>query len=687
MDSKSGATDSVLDSPEQQQIFNMMSLSQRGRMDEQRCTLSPARTAKIKATPTGSNCEEFSHTQDSKQGQSLNDLKVSLPGLNYQKPISDNHHGSAPHISVTESTPDLNRKLVSPANQLQSESPDDQLNFMNMISNGQRGRMDDQSCSLDPSKSAPCTPKPTDRKLAADPEMFFKLLSNTQSKRLDDQRATLPSLPGPQKENATSTAGGDSSYLCYMVSKVQVLSAAEQEDFFSLMSNSRRGRMDEQRCVLGVSPQSTPKHKPSQSTLPKDPDSEKFFTLLSNTQDRRLDDQRASLLPLPGIQNGGGTSASGAAGMDTNHLCYMVSKVQGSRMDEQRCSAPQILQNLGSPSAQHKEHPNSDNRAKTDQHQQEASPAEQDKFLKMMSHAQRGRMDEQRCSLQPSRSTPATPTHNGSALKNVPTGADADAFFKIISSSQGRRLDNQRVSLPTLPGISGKSERKENTKARPPACPPLIIVAESTPTTPRKDHSRRTSQPQMANAAYGSPRAFPKSASFTPETEYLKNLNSPGQVTVRVSMNFTPQQGQENAEPLTFPEVFLTLGAPGDNFVIPLSPGPGRPLSLNLNLVPKDYVKSGHRSPSRASPRKARSRPSSPNPGATSKAHPVWQCERGELVTFPISPDEDCFSLIEKIHTAHLQKGMAQGGQKCKGDPGKGQGVGKRDRKDGGNKQ
>ncbi|KAF0032832.1 hypothetical protein F2P81_015122 [Scophthalmus maximus] len=638
MDSKSGATDSVLDSPEQQQIFNMMSLSQRGRMDEQRCTLSPARTAKIKATPTGSNCEEFSHTQDSKQGQSLNDLKVSLPGLNYQKPISDNHHGSAPHISVTESTPDLNRKLVSPANQLQSESPDEQLNFMNMISNGQRGRMDDQSCSLDPSKSAPCTPKPTDRKLAADPEMFFKLLSNTQSKRLDDQRATLPSLPGPQKENATSTAGGDSSYLCYMVSKVQVLSAAEQEDFFSLMSNSRRGRMDEQRCVLGVSPQSTPKHKPN-------PDSEKFFTLLSNTQDRRLDDQRASLLPLPGIQNGGGTSASGAAGMDTNHLCYMVSKVQ------------------------------------------EASPAEQDKFLKMMSHAQRGRMDEQRCSLQPSRSTPATPTHNGSALKNVPTGADADAFFKIISSSQGRRLDNQRVSLPTLPGISGKSERKENTKARPPACPPLIIVAESTPTTPRKDHSRRTSQPQMANAAYGSPRAFPKSASFTPETEYLKNLNSPGQVTVRVSMNFTPQQGQENAEPLTFPEVFLTLGAPGDNFVIPLSPGPGRPLSLNLNLVPKDHVKSGHRSPSRASPRKARSRPSSPNPGATSKAHPVWQCERGELVTFPISPNEDCFSLIEKIHTAHLQKGMAQGGQKCKGDPGKGQGVGKRDRKDGGNKQ
>lgn len=41
----------------------------------------------------------------------------------------------------------------------QTESAEEQDKFMMMISQGQRGRMDDQRCSLDPSKSAPCTPE------------------------------------------------------------------------------------------------------------------------------------------------------------------------------------------------------------------------------------------------------------------------------------------------------------------------------------------------------------------------------------------------------------------------------------------------------------------------------------------------------------------------------------------------
>uniref|UniRef100_A0A8C3AH92 Purkinje cell protein 2 n=1 Tax=Cyclopterus lumpus TaxID=8103 RepID=A0A8C3AH92_CYCLU len=86
------------------------------------------------------------------------------------------------------------------------------------------------------------------------------------------------------------------------------------EDLFSFMSHSQRGRMDDQRCVLNVSPHTVPN------------DSEKFFSLLANSQGRRLDDQRASLPSLPRIQNGGTTST--ASERDASYLCSMVSKVQ-----------------------------------------------------------------------------------------------------------------------------------------------------------------------------------------------------------------------------------------------------------------------------------------------------------------------------------------------------------------------
>uniref|UniRef100_A0A672HUW7 Uncharacterized protein n=1 Tax=Salarias fasciatus TaxID=181472 RepID=A0A672HUW7_SALFA len=135
---------------------------------------------------------------------------------------------------------------------------------------------------------------------------------------------------------------------------------ADQDKFLTIMSHSQRGRMDEQRCVLNPSPQCSPKRQPNQAN---------FFNLLANSQGRRLDDQRVTLPSLPGIQNG----------VKMFHLQY-VSFFQ------------------------------------------ETSPADQEQFLKMISHAQRGRMDEQRCTLQPSRSTPASPEHNGSALNNKPVG-------------------------------------------------------------------------------------------------------------------------------------------------------------------------------------------------------------------------------------------------------------------------
>lgn len=125
---------------------------------------------------------------------------------------------------------------------------------------------------------------------------------------------------------------------------------------------------------------------------------------------------------------------------------------------------------------------------------------------------------------------------------------------------------------------------------------------------------------------------------------------------------------QKNAnEPDAFPDVYLTLGAPGDNLVIPLSTVCGRPLSFDLNLVMKEDVKFRHRSPSHSSPRKNNSRLPSPNKGATGKAHPTCSHEQGNLVTSHNSADVNS-SPTEKTH---LEKGMAQEGQKGKGELGK----------------
>ncbi|CAF91737.1 unnamed protein product, partial [Tetraodon nigroviridis] len=76
----------------------------------------------------------------------------------------------------------------------------EQDKFMDIICNGQRGSMEDQRCSLDSCRSAPCTPQhtrksPTEEKHSEN-EKFFSLIANSQGQRLDDQRVSLSSLPG-----------------------------------------------------------------------------------------------------------------------------------------------------------------------------------------------------------------------------------------------------------------------------------------------------------------------------------------------------------------------------------------------------------------------------------------------------------------------------------------------------------
>ncbi|KAJ3600648.1 hypothetical protein NHX12_031626 [Muraenolepis orangiensis] len=573
-----------------------------------------------RTTTAGATCasnDNFFHVLSNAQGQRLDDQRVSLaslPGFNQQSPGSHTPRCSTPHIVLTASTPDTARR--QPAVSTDPVAPDADQDAVRtvMSQQGQRGCGVDAPHAVDPSKSpSPRAKQATER---PDPDQFFSMLANTQGRRLDDQRTTLPSLPpGTQNEKPPESAagGGDSSYLCYMVSKVQgsrmdeqrcslpqiqsretgsgpprsasfspgsdierpkttvdpqSVGTADQDRFLRMMDHAQHGRMDDQRCVLrpSRSAASTPRHgahKSPQSTVPTGPDSESFFSLLANTQGRRLDDQRVSLPALPGVRNGGTTATDEASG--SSQMFYMVSKVQGSRMDEQRCSAPNLYQNTGTPSGPH----GSDaSNGRPPQRSASFTPAtddlqaagEQDNFFAMMNHVQRERMDDQRCTLTPSGST-----------QNLTGGG---------------------------PGIGGTSERKPKGGG--------VVKADG---------------------------------------QGLKN----------------------DRQPCEFPEVFLTLGPPGEQIIVPLSPSPGRPLSLNLNLVPKEMGDPMHASPNHASPRKARSRQSSPNKVACHKHKPKatgsHQSEPRKPVN-AISPDDDYFSLIERVHAAHLQKGVGAGGDK-----------------------
>lgn len=531
--------------------------------------------------------------------------RALLPMFNYQEPEFANHHGSAPQISVTESTPESQRRNLP----LQLQAPSDSAavtkegeKLIDVISHGQRGRMEDQCCSFDPSKSAPCSPQSASRNATAnsnsESEAFLNLLSNSQSKRMDDQRVSLPSLPGLDKDKTTSSANPESNYLCYMVSKVQGSRMDDQRcSLPQIVTTEKSLTVDNSERTRSASFCTNADIHPSSSKKSADPaEQDGFFKMISHAQQRRMEDQRCELKPSP--KSDRKETQTDKVPNDSSYLCYMVSKVQGSRMDEQRCSAPFIFQNM-SPSFQRKDieitrQRSSSLKSNKSAPRPEISGAQEEQFLKIMKHAQKGRMEEQRCSL-PS-STPASPKHNGSALNNKPIGADADAFFRTIATSQSRRLDDQRAELPVIPRTSETKKQKDTLTQKAlykrdsfSKSAPQITVTQSTPTSSRREFTRPVSQLQTGHDP------------------------SAGQVTVRVSMSFSSLQGLATQEqPNQFPELFLTLGAPGDNLMIPLSPVPGRRLSLSLNLVPKEEGDSEQTSPIHPSPKKSRSGQSSP---------------------------------------------------------------------------
>uniref|UniRef100_A0A673N362 Uncharacterized protein n=1 Tax=Sinocyclocheilus rhinocerous TaxID=307959 RepID=A0A673N362_9TELE len=67
-------------------------------------------------------------------------------------------------------------------------------------------------------------------------------------------------------------------------------------------------------------------------------------------------------------------------------------------------------------------------------------------FLLTISRAQSGRMDEQRCSINPLSTGHMDNSQSGKS-------ANVEKFFKLIANTQNGRLDDQRATLNRLPEI------------------------------------------------------------------------------------------------------------------------------------------------------------------------------------------------------------------------------------------
>ncbi|KAL7826816.1 hypothetical protein AOLI_G00320250 [Acnodon oligacanthus] len=507
----------------------------------------------------------------------------------------------------------------------------------NFVVRAQSSRMDDQRCappqiiltqdtpaSLRKSSTRPVSPSQDPDTLTQPPSRSASL-----SPVLDKEKM-------PTDDNAS----------------VQTVSPAEQERLMAVVGQALRGRMEDQRCYLDPSMRTPP---PQGIAIPHG--MEHFFKLVTKIQSQRLDDQRVALSFLPGIQTPSSGSPTPLVPQDTEKLFKVVSRVQSQRMDEQRCYAPHIQ--LGTPSQARKVCTDPASPLQ-DPHKPESSSQFSRRSSAVISPSSKTHEWHQSNSNHTTQTPVCTDALAHQAQRWLekqqrvfsPAALNTDQFFSLVANSQSKRMDDQRTEMPLA-------------QTEKPFIPQIILTPES-PAAPRRASPRPTSLTQEPDLLTRPP---PRSASFSPVSDmermqYDNNISST--LTFQMSVCLTaPKQGDiTDNQKGSYPDVFLKIGPPGgESFVLPLTPMVCEPISLGMTPRSRKHP-SRSPSPHRAHTRTTQPRPSSPNPSPQ-------PC--------PISPDEDYFSLIQKVHTAQLQQGNGTEKNKEAGN-GKGKGDGRRER-------
>lgn len=240
--------------------------------------------------------------------------------------------------------------------------------------------------------------------------------------------------PGSDKEDDTSPKQAKTSPIAKTSSKL----------FFISRLKGKKQKAN------GTSPTKT-----SQSNSPHSPEldlkhapdtlgDEGFFDLLSRFQGNRMDDQRCSLegglsrasapsspCETPPVAIRKSISASEAqASEQSGHFLDLLASSQGRRLDEQRVSVG------GLPGLHLDQSTSQDVLSKLIASAESKEP--EDDFFDMLIKCQGSRLDDQRCA-------PPPPPKRG------PTVPDED-FFSLVLRSQAKRMDEQRVILPSDPG-------------------------------------------------------------------------------------------------------------------------------------------------------------------------------------------------------------------------------------------